>query len=276
MKKNLLGLLLAIIFLSGIALHACEPEASSDDALQKTFASHASHYPLHAAAAKNDRRSAEASLDEGYSHKTRVHCSFGLGDDGELKGPLFEEILGVPENAKYVTAFELAMYFGAFDVIRLFYERGLATETTPCIQSYPDEEEGKTEDQPTLMLAIILDHAHVVEFYLTQDPTLIEKNFGGVTLLQYALILRTIECCRILLFNGADINAPCQRASGGSLLHQCAEENQAGTARLMLKHGADPTLLDADGKTPLEVAEANGNEDVAAVLQPVTADEAVS
>ena len=56
-------------------------------------------------------------------------------------------------------------------------------------------------------------------------------------------------------------------ADGFAPLHLAAFAHNAGAARSLLAHGADPSLAEPDGGTPLAVAEANGFTKVASVLR---------
>lgn len=50
-------------------------------------------------------------------------------------------------------------------------------------------------------------------------------------------------------------------------LHWAANENSAGTARLLLDLGADPSVTNDSGDTPLDLAIRLDADDVAAVLR---------
>lgn len=55
----------------------------------------------------------------------------------------------------------------------------------------------------------------------------------------------------------------------GAPLHEAARGGQAGATRALLKAGADPSLVDRDGKTALRIAEEGKREDVVAILTRV-------
>jgi ankyrin repeat protein len=52
-----------------------------------------------------------------------------------------------------------------------------------------------------------------------------------------------------------------------SPLHEAAANDRAEVVRLLLAHGADPSLVRGDGKTPLELALERGHADVAGMLR---------
>jgi hypothetical protein len=72
---------------------------------------------------------------------------------------------------------------------------------------------------------------------------------------------RVIECLKAKpqLANAKD-------STGRTPLHIAAGRNMAETAQLLLQMGADPSLENADGKTPLEVARENNSNGVAEIL----------
>ena len=65
---------------------------------------------------------------------------------------------------------------------------------------------------------------------------------------------RVIECLKAKpeLANARD-------SGGRTPLHLAAERDMADTTRLLLNLGADPSLKDAQGKTPADVARAKGS-----------------
>jgi ankyrin repeat protein len=55
--------------------------------------------------------------------------------------------------------------------------------------------------------------------------------------------------------------------NGGSLLQLAVVEQHAGIARLLVQHGAIKDATDNLGRTPLSVAESNGDSLMVAVLK---------
>jgi ankyrin repeat protein len=87
-----------------------------------------------------------------------------------------------------------------------------------------------------------------------------DKN--GVTALHHAVRFRSPTAVATLLQHGANVNQQCKR-SGGTPLHRAVTTTGApGTAgrkaeaieiiSLLLKHGADPSIVNQSGKTPIE------------------------
>ena len=70
---------------------------------------------------------------------------------------------------------------------------------------------------------------------------------------------------RALLEKGAEVNAA--QEGGYTAVHQAAHRNNVPMAQLLLTFGANPHQPDANGQTALQLAQAEGNEAVTAVLE---------
>jgi ankyrin repeat protein len=134
---------------------------------------------------------------------------------------------------------------------------------------------------PRLATAWSSDHAtalHFAAFFGQPDAValLLERSaavhavsptFGDVTPLHSAAASHVsgAECVHLLLAAGADPNA---RQGGGFVpLHAAAQNGDVTMACDLLEHGADPTLATDDGRTALSIAEAEGHDEVAALLR---------
>jgi ankyrin repeat protein len=62
---------------------------------------------------------------------------------------------------------------------------------------------------------------------------------------------------------------PPQKTLGSALLTAVAG-NQASIVSLLLENGADPSVRDADGRTPLDVAVASGYGEIAEMVRRVS------
>lgn len=62
------------------------------------------------------------------------------------------------------------------------------------------------------------------------------------------------ELLELFLARGVDINAADQQVAGWTALHMAALDGDVTDAQLLLEHGADPTIRDASGRTPLDWA----------------------
>jgi ankyrin repeat protein len=70
---------------------------------------------------------------------------------------------------------------------------------------------------------------------------------------------------RLLLEAGADANA--QQKAGFTPLHEAARSDDVEMARLLLSHGADPSLAADDGRDSARVAADDGSAGVVALLE---------
>lgn len=73
---------------------------------------------------------------------------------------------------------------------------------------------------------------------------------------------RHLEVCRVLIGAGADVNAT--QHGGYTPLHQAAQHGDVEMTELFLSAGADPRMSLPNGRTAADVAEEAGHADVAA------------
>lgn len=76
---------------------------------------------------------------------------------------------------------------------------------------------------------------------------------------------RHVEVCRLLLADGADVQAT--QHGGYTPLHEAAGSGDVALAELFLSAGASLTALTDDGQTPADVAASAGHADLAARLR---------
>jgi ankyrin repeat protein len=113
----------------------------------------------------------------------------------------------------------------------------------------------------------------IVQFLLANgaDPNAPEIDCYGGTPLHWAAE-RHVDICADLLNAGADVNAQVSLSKSGLLgatpLNWCARqpEDSGDVAKLLRERGADLTLVDAEGFTARDRAEANGNRRILAAL----------
>jgi len=86
------------------------------------------------------------------------------------------------------------------------------------------------------------------------DPAIHAQGFNGVAPINAAAATDTkphevaTEIAEMLLDRGADADA--QQGGGATALHSAALTRNAGLARLLVEHGADPDRPMDDGRTP--------------------------
>jgi len=93
----------------------------------------------------------------------------------------------------------------------------------------------------------------------------VAANPTQVMPLHSAASARNLEAVRLLLEHGAPVNA--RQQSGWVPIHAAAQNGDRPMVELLLKHGANPALANADGKTPAAVARVKGHDEIAALLE---------
>ncbi len=93
----------------------------------------------------------------------------------------------------------------------------------------------------------------------------VAANPTKVMPLHSAASARNLEAARLLLEHGAPVNA--RQQAGWVPIHAAAQNGDRPMVDLLLKHHADPKLANDDGKTPTLVAREKGHEEIAALLE---------
>jgi len=91
---------------------------------------------------------------------------------------------------------------------------------------------------------------------------------GGLTALLFAARQGTLDCVRVLVKGGADVNQPA--ADGSSPLLVAIQNGSWDIARFLLDHEANPNLANSKGWTPLYLAVKTRNQETTAVPGPGT------
>jgi uncharacterized protein len=103
---------------------------------------------------------------------------------------------------------------------------------------------------------------------LAVDPTLARaRSDDDFTALHYAAFFDGPEAARLLLEQGADVNAFADNDLGVHPLNSAAAAGRADVAAVLLEHGADPNATTRSGFTPLDAARENGDEALAGLLR---------
>jgi ankyrin repeat protein len=83
--------------------------------------------------------------------------------------------------------------------------------------------------------------------------------------LHSAASARNLDAACVLLEHGAPVNA--RQQGGWAPLHAAAQNGDRPMVELLLKHRADPTLPNDEGKTSAMVAREKGHEEIAVLLE---------
>ena len=111
-------------------------------------------------------------------------------------------------------------------------------------------------------------HVKVVDLLLERgaDPSIATPM--GYTPLMVASFVRRVDCVRSLLGHDAaktTINA--QSVEGATALHRACLQKNEDVARLLVGAGADLTVVDKAGFTPMSAAKAVGSKGIVGLLQ---------
>jgi ankyrin repeat protein len=90
------------------------------------------------------------------------------------------------------------------------------------------------------------------------DVSAVSMNPMEVTALHSAAAAHATEIVRLLVENGAPVNA--KQHGGWTALHAAADNGDEEMIRILLQHGADPRAQNDDGKTPAQIAQLKGRD----------------
>jgi uncharacterized protein len=147
---------------------------------------------------------------------------------------------------------------------------GDAARVREIVGRDPGEANGTSADGYTpLGLAAFFKRRDVVGYLLDAgaDVRAASRN-GGFTPLHSAVATDAgptdVEIVRMLLDKGADPKARSQ--SGSTPLHTVAFTGDRTSLDLLMKHRADPSIRNNEGKTAADIARQRGNEEMARAL----------
>jgi ankyrin repeat protein len=99
----------------------------------------------------------------------------------------------------------------------------------------------------------------VAQYLVTEGADVNKQDKAKRTCIHWAAVGGHLECIEWLLADqGVDVNA--QSSSGMTALHVAAETGRSLFVARLLFHGADPSLLDSDGKSPVNLAAEKGHK----------------
>lgn len=91
--------------------------------------------------------------------------------------------------------------------------------------------------------------------------------YDGWTPLHLAAFFGHLDCARLLLDAGANVNAVSVNSLRNTPLHAAAAAKYTDVALLLIERGVDGDPTDAGGYTALQIAEQNGLAEVASALR---------
>lgn len=143
-----------------------------------------------------------------------------------------------------------------------------------------------------LSMAVMSGHAHCVEFLISQKADVNSKSLEGWSALHLSAAHEHLGCMKVLLRNGADIHATCTRTfqevdsynqevtvhvDGYTPLHLAVENHALKIVEYLITCGAELSLRNEDGETPLDIADNFNNtgmrEFISSLLEQTKLDE---
>lgn len=118
-----------------------------------------------------------------------------------------------------------------------------------------------------LHLAAFLGNARTVRLLLDAgaDPCAVARNGMAVTPLHSAASSRKLDVTALLIAHGADLDA--QQQGGFTALHAAAAHADDPMVRQLIDRGANPDLVNDQGRTAADLAEERGHPELAARIR---------
>lgn len=129
-----------------------------------------------------------------------------------------------------------------------------------------------SQGQTALHLATLRDHAFSLAQLLIYGASVNASDNIGLTRLVDAAYKGSKNCVKELLFKGGDeLDLDAQTSTGHTALYYAARECNVEIVSLLLQAGANPTLRDGSGDTPLGIARLYGRAQCVALLESAVA-----
>ncbi|XP_042497960.1 ankyrin repeat domain-containing protein 2A-like [Macadamia integrifolia] len=133
--------------------------------------------------------------------------------------------------------------------------------------SGPDEAEEETgnEDESSVHHTASVGDVEGLKKALASGADKDEEDSEGRTALHFACGYGEVKCAQVLLEAGAKVDALDKNKN--TALHYAAGYGRKECVALILKNGAAVTLQNLDGKTPIDVAKLNNQQEVLKLLE---------
>lgn len=155
----------------------------------------------------------------------------------------------------------------ALGLLKFLLQHGAPVETGTAFSSPKD---GLTP----LLLATWEGHLEAVEILLQNGAT-VDASQDHQTSLNWAAQRNHLEIAKLLLRHGADVNAQDKpERNSASILHTAVFQGHEDFVQLLVEEGADLSLKNALGMTPLEQVIAQKKDRIRTILESVQGKEA--
>lgn len=165
--------------------------------------------------------------------------------------------LNQPDFNGHRLLWKLARYGAPDDIIEFAIEKGAEME-------HIDSHYGTT----ALIEAISWAHTQTAKLLISRGANLstcCDDKYNRIFPLFCAVNWNEYDIAEFLLMHKADVHQ--QTSCGASALHNAAFKNNIKMVKLLLQHGANPDLKDNKGKTPLDLAEEKGFDEIYNILK---------
>jgi len=174
-----------------------------------------------------------------------------------------------------ITPILFSIYHGHPELARLFVDRGASLSVAELAALGDrrvldsDLDQFSRDGFPLLGLAIFFHHPELAAEMIERgaDVNARARNQAGVAPLHSAVSVRDFATARLLLENGAEVNA-CQQL-GYTPLHGAAGSGDRAIVELLLLHGADAAAKNEQGKDAADLAGEHGHAELAAHLRVI-------
>ncbi|KAL4914745.1 ankyrin repeat-containing domain protein [Aspergillus aurantiobrunneus] len=147
------------------------------------------------------------------------------------------------KDASGTTALTCAAEAGFYDLVEALLDNGADTEV---------QQEGS--EGTAIMRAIDHGEVSIVQLLINRGANVHHTDVFYRGLLHSAAVNRRSEILRILLAHDPTLDVNMQDVHGKTTLHDIARMGDLETVDVLLEHGADPTIKDNYGRTPIRVA----------------------
>lgn len=128
-----------------------------------------------------------------------------------------------------------------------------------------DPDRGRPDGTTPLMAAASVGYERIVDMLLTAGADIEARNDNGDTALSYAVLNSQLVVTKRLLRAGADVNVV--NEAGESLLMRVVARNDLLLAGVIVDADANVGYESPNGRTALDIASANGNQDLVMMLR---------
>jgi len=173
---------------------------------------------------------------------TAMHIA---ASEGHLE--IVEELLGTVDLQQITTDKSTALHLAA--------EHGHASIVNRLLEARPAMAHScRADGQTALHRACQFDYVEIATLLVVKGSNVAKKDETGTTPLLLAAQSGSSKVLKFLLSLGTEIDLNARAMDGSTALHLAVRHSKRGVLRAMLKAGADPNLLNAQGQSPLEAA----------------------